>query len=124
MAIFGFFASLVAISRGSIAVGEDRFIIGNRRLFLELSDSEELPFADVAEIEARLSLFRQRLRISYEDGTVTSVSLFMDRGMVREALQCIRTHSPIRVEMIGAEVFKRIIASASSAPSGQTARSH
>lgn len=106
MAIFGFFASLVAVSSGSITVGEDRFIVASRRLILELSDSEELPFTEIADIEARLSLFRQRLRICYEDGTVTSVALFMDRRMVREALQCIRKHSPIRVEVVGADVFR------------------
>src|SRR5215469_1324545 len=74
MAIFGFFASLVAISHGSIEVEEDRFIVGNKRIILELSDREEMPFAEIAEIEARLSVFRQKLRISYEDGTVTTVS--------------------------------------------------
>lgn len=109
MAIFGFFASLVAISRGSITVEEDRFIVENRRLILELSDREEMPFDNVAEIEARLSLFRQRLRISYEDGTVTSISLLMDRAMVREALQCIRKESTIRVEIVRPEVIGKMI---------------
>ena len=106
MAIFGFFASLVAISRGSITVGEDRFVLENRRILLELSDSEELPFTEIADIEARLSFFRQRLRICYEDGTVTHITLFMDRGMVREALQCIRKHSHIRVDIVGSDVFR------------------
>jgi hypothetical protein len=106
MAVFGFFASLVAISRGAITVEEDRFVVMNTRLILELSDREEMPFSEIAEIEARLSPFRQRLRISYEDGTVTSVTLFMDRVMVREALQCIRKHSAIRVEVVGTDVFK------------------
>ena len=109
MAIFGFFASLVAISRGSITVEEDRFILENRRLILELSDREEMPFDNVAEIEARLSVFRQRLRISYEDGTVTSISLFMDRAMIREALQCIRKGSTVRVEIVSPEVVRKMI---------------
>jgi hypothetical protein len=124
MAIFGFFASLVAVSQGSIEVEEDRFIIGNKRILLELSDREEMPFFEIAEIEARLSVFRQRLRISYEDGTVSSISLLMDRAMAREALQRIRKNSAIRVEVTGGEVFKKIMVSASSAPTGQTARSH
>ena len=109
MAIFGFFASLVAASRGGISVEEDRFILENRRLIIELSDREEMPFTEIADIEARLSLFRQRLRISYEDGTVTSITLFMDRGMAREALQCIRKRSHIRVEVVSPEIFSRMI---------------
>ena len=106
MAIFGLFASLVAISRGSIEIGEDRFIVENKRLIRELSDREEMPFSDISEIEARLSFFRQRLRISYEDGTVASISLFMDRQMVRDALQCIRKQSTIRVEVAGTDTFR------------------
>ena len=106
MAIFGSFASLVAASRGVITVEEDRFIIGNKRIILELSDREEMPFSEIAEIEARLSVLRQRLRISYEDGTVTSMTLFMDRAMVREALQTIRKHSTIRVEVVGNDIFR------------------
>ncbi|HVS97934.1 MAG TPA: hypothetical protein VHE54_15675 [Puia sp.] len=109
MAIFGFFASLVAISRGSISVAEDRFIVENRRLIPGLADHEEMPFGDIAEIEARLSFFRQHLRITYEDGTVSAVSLFMDRAMVGEALQCIRKQSSIRVEFVGPEVFQKMI---------------
>ena len=109
MAIFGFFASLVAVSRGSISVAEDRLIVENRRLIRGLADHEELPFGDIAEIEARLSFFRQHLRISYEDGTVSAISLFMDRAMVREALQCIRKQSSIRVEIVGPEIFQKMI---------------
>jgi len=117
MAIFGFFASLVAFSRGSISVGEDRFIVENRRLVQELSDREELLFSDIADIEARLSFFRQGLRISYYDGTVTNTLLFMDRAMLREAMECIRKQSHIRVEVMGQDVFGKIV----GAPVGQEA---
>jgi hypothetical protein len=106
MAIFGFFASLVAVSHGSIAVEEDRFIVASRRLILELSDREEMPFSEIADIEARLSVFRQRLRISYEDGTVTVITLLMDRAEAREALQCIRQRSTVRVEVVGSDAIK------------------
>lgn len=106
MAIFGFFASLVATSRGSITVAEDRFIVENIRLIPDLSDREELPFSEIAEVEARLSYFRQSLRITYEDGTVSKVVLFMDRGALREALQCIRKQSPVRVEVI--DTFRKM----------------
>jgi hypothetical protein len=118
MAIFGFFASLIAMSRGSISVSEDRFIIEKTRVLLEFSDREEYAFSGIAKIEAHLSAVRSTIFITYKHGSVDKVTLFMDRAIAREALDTIRQHSHIRVETDGAEVFRKILRSRVSGAGG------
>lgn len=103
MGIFGFLASLAATSKGRITVSKDRFLISTIRLLPGFSDREEYAFSGIWKIEARLSIIRHTIFITYKDGSVDRITLLMDRGVLREALECIREHSHIRVDVMGSE---------------------
>lgn len=106
MAMFGFLASLAATSKGSITVCEDRFRVQNFRLLPGFSDREEFNYSEIACIEARPSLIRSTVYIRYKDGSMTRLSMTIDGSAMREALDCIRKHSHIRVEIQGSELFR------------------
>ena len=116
------FIFLLANSRGSVIVSEDRFVILNKRLLPGFSDRSEFAFADVARIEANLSLtaatgilstlfatghdnvVKNTLTITGKDGSVTNLSPKIYKDDLRKAILCIGRHSHVKVEIQGNDI--------------------
>lgn len=116
------FIFLLANSRGSVIVTEDKFMILNKRLLPGFSDRNEFAFADVARIEANLSLtpatgilntlfatghdivVKNTLSITGKDGSVTQLSPKIYKDELRKAVLCIQKHSHVKVEIQGDDI--------------------